>query len=302
MHLDQEWRDFFGTAQPQARRAPGRGTTAVHARFPDHGNFSFRRLLDQVRNADLDDRQQQVAELIVGISTTMATCSPPWRNFPSPPEFRSGTRGAIHGPDVSTSGRRCRISECLPAPVGTDRQRRNPSNTACSGITWSPSASADSPRLPASWESPSSTHRPSQAASPGWIPGPVAVFVRAEHYVVPEVTVARGPDGEYVVTTVNDHLPHIRISNLYKDLLSQAETSSEVREYVREKIKAGKFLIKSLHQRQKHHPEHRPEIVKRRQEFMEHGVAHLRPMTMLQVAEVVGVQRRPSAAPSPGSL
>ena len=94
---------------------------------------------------------------------------------------------------------------------------------------------------------------------------------------------------EYHVTGNDEFLPHLRISNTYKDLLAQAETSAEVREYIRDKIKAGKFLIKSLHQRQSTILNIGKEIVKRQRDFLEKGVEHLKPMTMVQVAEVVGV-------------
>jgi RNA polymerase sigma-54 factor len=109
-----------------------------------------------------------------------------------------------------------------------------------------------------------------------------------DQYVLPEVFVQRSGD-ELVVTTNNEHIPHLRISNTYKDLMSQGENSSEVRNYIREKIRAGKFLIKSLHQRQQTIMNIAKEIVKRQREFMEKGVAHLKPLTMVQVAEVVGV-------------
>ncbi|HYG23242.1 MAG TPA: RNA polymerase factor sigma-54 [Verrucomicrobiae bacterium] len=109
-----------------------------------------------------------------------------------------------------------------------------------------------------------------------------------DQYVLPEVFVLRSGD-EFVVTTNNEHIPHLRISNTYKDLMSQGENSSEVRNYIREKIRAGKFLIKSLHQRQQTILNIGREIVKRQREFMEKGVAHLKPLTMVQVAEVVGV-------------
>lgn len=108
-------------------------------------------------------------------------------------------------------------------------------------------------------------------------------------YVVPEVFVTKDDNGEFVVTTNNDHIPHLRISNHYKDLMAQANSSTEVRNYIREKIRAGKFLIKSLHQRQSTILNIGKEIVKRQHEFMEKGTAHLKPMTMVQIAEVVGV-------------
>jgi len=62
-----------------------------------------------------------------------------------------------------------------------------------------------------------------------------------------------------------------------------------VRDYIREKIRAGKFLIKSLHQRQQTIIKIAQEIVSRQRGFMDGGIAFLKPMTMLQVAEVVGV-------------
>jgi RNA polymerase sigma-54 factor len=109
-----------------------------------------------------------------------------------------------------------------------------------------------------------------------------------QQYILPEVFVTKLGD-EYVVTNNNEQIPHLRISNTYKDLMSQAESSPEVREYIREKIRAGKFLIKSLHQRQTTILNIAKEIVKRQAEFMDKGIAFLKPMTMVQVAEVVGV-------------
>jgi len=109
-----------------------------------------------------------------------------------------------------------------------------------------------------------------------------------DQYILPEVFVQKS-GSDFNVTTNNDHLPHLRISNTYKDLMSQRENSPEVRNYIREKIRAGKFLIKSLHQRQQTILNIAREIVNRQREFMEKGVAFLKPLTMVQVAEVVGV-------------
>jgi RNA polymerase sigma-54 factor len=109
-----------------------------------------------------------------------------------------------------------------------------------------------------------------------------------DQYVLPEVFVQRVGD-DFLVTNNNEHIPHLRISNTYKDLMAQGENSAEVRNYIREKIRAGKFLIKSLHQRQATILNIAKEIVKRQHDFMDKGVAFLKPLTMVQVAEVVGV-------------
>jgi RNA polymerase sigma-54 factor len=109
-----------------------------------------------------------------------------------------------------------------------------------------------------------------------------------DQYILPEVFVRRSGD-DFVVTTNNEHIPHLRISNTYKDLMAQGQNSAEVRNYIREKIRAGKFLIKSLHQRQQTILNIAKEIVNRQRDFMEKGVSALKPLTMVQIAQVVGV-------------
>src|SRR5262249_15868952 len=96
-------------------------------------------------------------------------------------------------------------------------------------------------------------------------------------YILPEVFVQKVGD-DFVVTTNNEQIPHLRISNTYKDLMSQAGNSPEVLNYIREKIRAGKFLIKSLHQRQQTILNIGMEIVKRQREFMEKSVGFLKTM------------------------
>ena len=109
-----------------------------------------------------------------------------------------------------------------------------------------------------------------------------------DQYILPEVFVQKSGE-EYTVSTNNEHIPHLRISNTYKDLMSRSGDSPEVRNYIREKIRAGKFLIKSLHQRQETILNIAREIVKRQRDFLEKGVSALKPLTMVQIAEVVGV-------------
>src|SRR6201987_2018616 len=71
--------------------------------------------------------------------------------------------------------------------------------------------------------------------------------------------------------------------------MTHGSNGSEVRDYIREKIRSGKFLIKSIHQRQQTISNIANEIVKRQHEFLENGTASLKPLTMAQIAETVGV-------------
>ena len=120
-------------------------------------------------------------------------------------------------------------------------------------------------------------------------PHPGRVFLpETQQYIVPEIFVKK-IDGDWSVTLNDEQIPHLRISNTYKDIMSNGKSSSEDREYIREKIRAGKFLIKSLHQRQSTISNIAHEILKRQMDFFEHGTSKLKPLTMVQVAEVVGV-------------
>ena len=107
-------------------------------------------------------------------------------------------------------------------------------------------------------------------------------------YVLPDVAVEKVGD-EYVVSLTGDQIPHLRINKTYRDLMTQSRNGGEVRDYIREKIRSGKFLIKSIHQRQQTILNIAIEIVKRQRDFLDHGTASLKPMTMVQIADAVGV-------------
>ncbi|HTD16159.1 MAG TPA: RNA polymerase factor sigma-54 [Chthoniobacterales bacterium] len=107
-------------------------------------------------------------------------------------------------------------------------------------------------------------------------------------YVLPDVMVEKVGD-EYVVSLTGDQIPHLRINKTYRDLMTQSRNGGEVRDYIREKIRSGKFLIKSIHQRQQTILNIAIEIVKRQRDFLDNGTAFLKPMTMVQIADAVGV-------------
>jgi len=120
-------------------------------------------------------------------------------------------------------------------------------------------------------------------------PRPGAIFAQApQNYVLPDVTVEK-INGEYQVILNGEQIPHLRISNTYKDIMSQDGNGSEVKDYIRDKIRSGKFLIKSIHQRQQTISNIAHQIVSRQREFFDHGSSHLKPMTMVQIADAVGV-------------
>ena len=120
-------------------------------------------------------------------------------------------------------------------------------------------------------------------------PKPGAIFAPdPNNYVLPDVTVEKIGDN-WTVMLNGEQIPHLRISNTYKDLMAQNGSGGDVKDYIREKIRSGKFLIKSIHQRQQTISNIANQIVGRQEEFLEKGTAFLRPLTMVQIAEAVGV-------------
>jgi RNA polymerase sigma-54 factor len=106
--------------------------------------------------------------------------------------------------------------------------------------------------------------------------------------LAPDVIIERVGE-EFAVSLVRDSVPQLRISRTYRDLLGEAAGGAEVRSYLRDKIRGGKFLIKSIQQRQQTILAIAREIAARQRAFLEEGVSALAPMTMAQVAEAVGV-------------
>lgn len=106
--------------------------------------------------------------------------------------------------------------------------------------------------------------------------------------VVPELFVQKVGD-EYTVTMNNDRLPRLRISKQYRAMLEDPATSEEARAYIRDKVRAGVFVIRSIGQRQDTVLNIAKEIVRIQRGFFDEGVSRLRPLIMADVARTVGI-------------
>ncbi len=106
--------------------------------------------------------------------------------------------------------------------------------------------------------------------------------------VIADVTVEKDGD-EWKINLNSDYIPRLRISSTYRDLIAKGTLSKEERDYLRERMRSGKFLIDSIEQRQRTIERITREIINAQKEFFENGVSHLKPLTMTQIADVVGV-------------
>ena len=109
-------------------------------------------------------------------------------------------------------------------------------------------------------------------------------------YVEPDVQVVK-VDDDYVVLFNDDGLPRLRVSSFYRRLLasSNGALDGEGRSYLREKMRAAQWLMKSLDQRKRTIVRVAESIVRKQRDFLDWGVAHLRPLILRDVADDIGM-------------
>tara|TARA_R100000027_G_scaffold18483_1_gene13302 strand:+ start:162 stop:1643 length:1482 start_codon:yes stop_codon:yes gene_type:complete len=107
--------------------------------------------------------------------------------------------------------------------------------------------------------------------------------------IVPDVKVFKDEEEEWRIVLNNDYIPRLRISRTYKDLIAQGKLPRNEKEYLREKIRSGRFLMNSIEQRQQTVERIAWQLLEMQKPFFEEGVSKLRPLTMNQVAEIIGV-------------
>ncbi|HVZ64296.1 MAG TPA: RNA polymerase factor sigma-54 [Lacunisphaera sp.] len=110
----------------------------------------------------------------------------------------------------------------------------------------------------------------------------------ANRVVVADVTVEKDGD-DWKIILNHDYIPRLRLSNTYKDLIAKGRLSKQESDYLREKLRSGKFIINAIEQRQRTIERITREIIKHQREFFEEGVSKLKPLTMTQIADIIGV-------------
>src|SRR5713101_905268 len=290
--LDQEWRDHFAqTNLPMKQSAEEEEKRQFMFDSLVAGTSLQESLLEQVRMSELVEEQRPIAELIIGniddygyLKSSVEELAFSANLPPEKVVEVLKTIQTFHPPGVGARD----LRECLLLQLQRDRREKSLEYRIVDEFF----DALGKRRLPEIARGTGELVDDVQKAVAriGLLePRPGRAFLPDnDQYILPEVFVSKVGD-DYLVSTNNEQIPHLRISNTYKDLMAQADSSNEVRDYIREKIRAGKFLIKSLQQRQQTILNIAKEIVKRQRDFLDKGVAFLKPLTMVMVAEVVGV-------------
>ncbi|HUO58693.1 MAG TPA: RNA polymerase factor sigma-54 [bacterium] len=109
-------------------------------------------------------------------------------------------------------------------------------------------------------------------------------------YITPDVSV-RKIEGEYVVVLNDEPVPKLRISSYYRRLLKDKSASSnkETKKFLEGKIQSALWLIKNIEQRRKTIYRVTEAIFRIQRDFLEVGISALKPLTLKQVADMIGM-------------
>lgn len=108
-------------------------------------------------------------------------------------------------------------------------------------------------------------------------------------YITPDVFVYKLGD-EYTVVLNDDGLSKLRISGMYRNALKTGAVSpGQTKEFIQDKLRSAMWLIRSIHQRQRTIYKVTESIVKFQRDFLDRGIAYLKPLILRDVAEDISM-------------
>jgi RNA polymerase sigma-54 factor len=106
--------------------------------------------------------------------------------------------------------------------------------------------------------------------------------------VRPDVRVQK-VDDRFEIELVDHWMPRLSINPDRLRMLKDRALTGDLKKHVRRGIENARFLIESIEQRRRTLERVAQEIVKRQQDYLEHGVEHLKPLKMQEIADELGI-------------
>jgi RNA polymerase sigma-54 factor len=124
----------------------------------------------------------------------------------------------------------------------------------------------------------------------GFCPRPGSTYSQSEaNWVIPDIYIQK-MDGDYVVFLNENGLPKLKISTYYMTLLAKNKRRTDATKmYVQERLRSAKWLIQSIHQRQRTIYKVAQSIVKFQREFLDNGPCFVKPLVLKDVAVDIGM-------------
>jgi RNA polymerase sigma-54 factor len=108
-------------------------------------------------------------------------------------------------------------------------------------------------------------------------------------YVVPDIAVDKGENGDYEVKLLDDWTPNLYISKRMWELYKDKSTDPKAREFLKRKLQSAQWLMDAIEQRRKTLSNVTRAIIKHQKSFLDRGPEHIEPLKMQQIADQVGV-------------
>ena len=105
--------------------------------------------------------------------------------------------------------------------------------------------------------------------------------------LVPDVMVRHGADGDWIIELNNETLPRVLVNERYYATIAARANSKRDKEYISNCLSTANWLVKSLAQRATTILRVATELVRQQEGFLNHGVQHLRPLVLRNIAEVI---------------
>lgn len=108
-------------------------------------------------------------------------------------------------------------------------------------------------------------------------------------YVVPDIIVTK--EGDELKINLNDEgMPRLRVNTFYKKLLTRASKENpEAYRYLKDKMKKAFWFLRSLDQRNRTIYKVARYIVDKQKDFLEKGMEYIKPLTLIELAQEIGV-------------
>nr|WP_295835174.1 RNA polymerase factor sigma-54 [uncultured Azospirillum sp.] len=107
--------------------------------------------------------------------------------------------------------------------------------------------------------------------------------------VTPDILMRANPGGGWLIDLNPDTLPRVLVNHRYFARISDSARNKADKEYISERFQSANWLVKSLHQRATTILKVASEIIRQQDAFFIHGVSHLRPLILRDIAEAIGM-------------
>lgn len=109
--------------------------------------------------------------------------------------------------------------------------------------------------------------------------------------ISPEIYIEKLEEGDedYVIYFSDDGSPRLRVSAQYQQMLGKTDVSNETKSFIREKMRSAVDLLRNIEHRRQTIYKVVESIVHRQKDFLDHGVEHIKPMMLKDIAEDIGM-------------